>query len=273
MTLASTAATRPPAPARAWSKGRIAGYGLLSVWAAFGLFIVYYFISNFDAALFERYGWRMLRGLGITLQLVFLSLLIGGVLAFPIALARLSKSWWLTAPAYAYVYFFRGTPLLAQTFLIYYGAGQFNEALQSVGLWWFFREAYYCAVLTFSLNTAAYQAEILQGSISSVPRGQREAAQSLGLKPIVTFFKVTLPQALIVALRPYGNEVILMIKGSAIASVITVFDLMGETRLAFARSFDFQVYLWAAILYLAMVEVIRRLWDVLEKKLTRHLVR
>jgi polar amino acid transport system permease protein len=273
MTTAAPAATRPPPPTRAWSSGRLVGYGLLGLWAAFGLFIVFYFITSFDPALFDRYGWRMLRGLGVTLQLVAISLIIGGILAFPIALARLSNSNWLSAPAYAYVYFFRGTPLLAQTFLIYYGAGQFNQELQAAGVWWFFREAYYCAVLTFALNTAAYQAEILQGAISSVPRGQKEAAQSMGLKPVVTFFKITLPQAFIVALRPYGNEVILMIKGSAIASVITVFDLMGETRLAFARSFDFQVYLWAAILYLAMVEIIRRLWDVLERRLTRHLIR
>jgi len=138
-------------------------------------------------------------------------------------------------------------------------------------MWWFFREAFYCVVLAFSMNTAAYQAEILRGAIQSLPRGQFEAAKALGLGRFPTLTRVVLPQAFIVALRPYGNELILMIKGSAVASVVTIFDLMGATRLAFARTFDFSVYIWAAVLYLAVVEVLRRVWNVLEARLTRHL--
>jgi polar amino acid transport system permease protein len=160
---------------------------------------------------------------------------------------------------------------LAQTFLVYYGAGQFRGFFDDIGLWWFFRDAFNCVLLTFTLNTAAYQAEILRGAIESVPRGQVEAAASLGLRPAVIFWKVVLPQAMIVALRPFGNEVILMIKGSAIASVVTVFDLMGATRLAFARSFNFDVYIWAALIYLSMVEILRHTWDWMERRLTRHL--
>lgn len=128
-----------------------------------------------------------------------------------------------------------------------------------MGLWVFFRDAYFCAIFTFSLNTAAYQAEILAGAIRAVPSGQWQAADSLGLRPFTTMFKVILPQALITALRPYGNEVILMIKGSAIASIITVLDLMGQTRYAFSKTYDLQIYIWAAI-YLITVEVLRRLW-------------
>jgi polar amino acid transport system permease protein len=94
---------------------------------------------------------------------------------------------------------------------------------------------------------------------------------SLGLKSHQTFLKVVLPQALIVALRPLGNEVVLMVKGSAVAAIVTVFDLMGATRLAFARSFDISVYLWAAVLYLIIVESLRRFWNVLERRITRHL--
>ncbi len=225
----------------------------------------------FSADLFAKYAPLMLEGLLVTAELVILSLLIGGLLAFPIALARAKGGRVLRAISYCYVYFFRGTPLLAQIFLAYYGAGQFRDAIEAVGLWWFFREAFYVAVLVFTLNTSAYQAEILRGAIQSVPRGQVEAAQSLGLHPMTIFRKIVLPQAYIIALRPLGNEIILMIKGSAIASIITVFDLMGTTRLAFARSFDFQVYLWAAVLYLMMAETLRRLWDRLEKFLTRHL--
>jgi polar amino acid transport system permease protein len=137
----------------------------------------------------------------------------------------------------------------------------------------FFRDAWNCAILAFSLNTAAYQAEILRGAIQSVAMGQWEGAAALGISKRVTFWKVILPQALIVALRPYGNEIILMIKGSAIVAIITVLDLMGETRRAYSRTFDFQTYLWAAVIYLLIVEVLRHIWDYLERRLTRHLVR
>ena len=225
----------------------------------------------FDGALFAKYIPLMFQGLWVTAQLVTISLAAGGLLAFPIALARAKGGKLLNGFAYAYVYFFRGTPLLAQIFLVYYGSGQFRAELEAVGLWWLFREAYFVALLVFSLNTAAYQAEILRGAIQSVPKGQVEAAQSLGLHSLIVTLKIVLPQAYIIALRPLGNEVILMIKGSAIASIITVFDLMGTTRLAFARSFDFQVYLWAAVMYLMMAETLRLVWDRIEKYLTRHL--
>jgi polar amino acid transport system permease protein len=220
-----------------------------------------------------RYGPRMLEGLLVTIELVAISVVLGALLALPIALARQSERGWLRAIAFAYVYFFRGTPLLAQLFLVYYGSGQFRPALNSIGVWWLFRDAFFCCVLTFTLNTAAYQAEILRGAIRAVPRGQREAAMSLGLRPRIAFLRVILPQAMIIALRPLGNEVILMVKGSAVAAIVTVFDLMGVTRLAYARSFDISVYFWAAILYLIIVETIRRVWDRLEFRLSRHLRR
>jgi polar amino acid transport system permease protein len=224
---------------------------------------------NFDVL--ARYGPRMLEGLVVTLQLVSMSVVLGALIAIPIALARLSNNRGLRGLSFCFSYFFRGTPLLAQVFLVYYGSGQFRPFFDSIGLWWFFRDAFYCCLLTFTLNTAAYQAEILRGAIRSVPVGQWEAAAALGLKPWPTYVKVILPQAMIVALRPLGNEIVLMIKGSAVASIVTVFDLMGATRLAFARTFDFSVYLWAAVLYLIMVESLRRFWNVLERRLTRHL--
>ncbi|MGO4838345.1 ABC transporter permease subunit, partial [Rhizobiaceae sp. 2RAB30] len=139
------------------------------------------------------------------------------------------------------------------------------------GLGAYIREAGNCAILAFTLNTPAYQAEILRGAIQSVPRGQWEGAEALGLHRFQILRKIILPQALIVALRPYGNEIILMIKGSAIVAIITVYDLMGETRRAYSRSFDFQTYLWAAVLYLALVEALRNAIEWIERKLTRHL--
>ncbi|MGQ7792800.1 ABC transporter permease [Faunimonas sp. B44] len=221
--------------------------------------------------LLQRYGPELLEGLGVTLRLVVVAILLGVLLAIPIALARLSENRVLRAISFAYVYFFRGTPLLAQLFLVYYGMGQFRPALDAIGLWSFFRDAFNCAAFTFTLNTAAYQAEIYRGAIRSVPLGQSEAASALGLSRWHIFRYVVMPQAAIIALRPLGNEIILMIKGSAVASIVTVLDLMGETRLAFSRSFDMTIYLYAAALYLAVVETLRRVWNAMEARLTRHL--
>ncbi|POF29155.1 ABC transporter permease [Roseibium marinum] len=291
----------PPLAKRPWSTARIAGHVLVALWAiAFGYLIIY-LLGNLEKPILEfllpylsgswseyalrrlethefdsfmgRYVKQYISGFLVTLQIVSLSLLIGAALSLPLAMARASKWKLLSVPAYAYVYFFRGTPLLAQTFLIYYGFGSFRPELQSLGLWWFFRDAFYCILFAFALNTSAYQAEILRGAVQNISRGQWEGAAALGLSRPVTFFKVILPQALMVALRPYGNEIILMIKGSAIASIVTIFDLMGETRRAYSRSYDFQAYIWAAVVYLMMVEVLRRIWDRIELRLTRHLKR
>jgi polar amino acid transport system permease protein len=220
----------------------------------------------------QKYGPRMLDGLLVTIELVAISVTIGALLALPIALARLSKSRWLRGVSFGYVYFFRGTPLLAQTYLLYYGSGQFRHFFADVGLWWFFREAFYCCLLAFTLNTAAYQAEILRGAIRSIPHDEIDAAKALGLRSGLIFRHIILPQALIVALRPLGNEVVLMIKGSAVAAIVTVFDLMGVTRLAYSRTFDMSVYLWAAVLYLTLVETLRRVVNLIERRLARHMM-
>jgi polar amino acid transport system permease protein len=263
----------PPPPVRGWPRERIVGTLLVGLWALLGLGIILFLVRSWDPALFTKYAPYYLSGLGVTLALVTLSCLAGAVLSIPIAYARMSKNPLLYGLAYGYVYFFRGTPLLAQTFLIYYGLGSFKPQLEAIGLWSFFREAWYCAILAFSLNTAAYQAEILRGAIESVPKGQWEGATSLGMGRLQTLYKVILPQALIVALRPYGNEIILMIKGSAIVAIITVYDLMGETRRAYSRTFDFQTYIWAALIYLSVVETLRHAIEWIERRITRHLKR
>lgn len=224
-----------------------------------------------NVELFQIYGPAMLVGLLKSLQLVALSALLGAAFAIPMALARNSSNRALSGFARSYIVFFRGTPLLAQLFLIYYGAGQLRQPLQGLGVWWIFRDAFTCAVFAFTLNTVAYQAEIVRGALSSLPRGQIEAAQAIGLKASTAFWHILMPQALVVALRPLGNELILSLKASALASIVTVPELMQVTKLAFSRSFDFQVYLWAAVLYLVVVEAIRRLWNAGEARLTRHL--
>lgn len=265
-----------PAPAivaRPLTAAKVTGMIVLVLWGLLAVALVMMVINGWDTAKFERYGPRYLNGLWTTISIVGISIVLGALLSMPIAFARMSKNRVLNTIAYAYVYLFRSTPLLAQLFLIYYGLGSFRAELESVGLWWFFREAWYCGLFSLTINTAAYQAEILRGAIESVPRGQHEGAAALGISKRITLRKVILPQALIVALRPYGNEVILMIKGSAVVAIVTVFDLMGETRYAFSRTFDYQTYLWAAIFYLTMVEALRHLWAFMEARLTRHLKR
>ncbi len=226
----------------------------------------------FNADLLSTYGWRLLDGVRITLIVVGISCSAGFLLAYPICLARMARNRVTSGLALGYVTFFRGTPLLCQLYLVYYGAGEIRPFLQSVGLWGFFREAFTCCIFAFTLNTAAYQAEIFRGALASVPKGQLEAAAALGLSKYRVSRHVIWPQAFLVALRPLGNELISIIKASALAAVVTLLDLMGQTRFVFARTFDFSIYLYAALIYLAMTEGIRRIWIVIERRFSRHMV-
>ena len=227
----------------------------------------------FDFSLLETQGWRLLAGLQITVEVVAISCGIGFVLSYPIALMRMARHPVPRVLSLCYVTFFRGTPLLCQLYLVYYGAGEIRPYLTSAGVWWFFRDAFYCCIFAFALNTAAYQGEIVRGALLSVPRGQIEAAQALGLSRYRVARHVVFPQALLVALRPLGNELISIIKASALAAIVTLLDLMGQTRFIFARTFDFAIYLYAALIYLAMTAMIAHLWGMAERRLTRHLKR
>ncbi|MCF3935435.1 ABC transporter permease [Acuticoccus sp. M5D2P5] len=230
-------------------------------------------MTEYLPPILAEYGDDLLDGFLVTIQLVGMSVAFGAIIGMGVAAARMSPRWWLKAFAWFYIGLFRGTPLLAQLFLIYYGLGQFSGLWRTLGLWNFLRDPFNCALLAFSLNTAAYQAEIFRGAILAVPEGQWEGARALGVGRRVAFMRVILPQAALLALRPFGNEIVLMIKGSAVASVVTVYDLLGETRLAYSDTFRFDVYFYAAALYLVLVETLRRLWDIFERRLTRHLDR
>lgn len=188
--VASCMLAEEPAPTNAvrrWTISRMFGTTLLALWATLGIWIVWYLITGYSQSFYDRYTFRFLEGLGMTLVLVGLSIIIGALLSLPIAFGRLSENRIVGAAAFSYVYFFRGTPLIAQTFLVYYGAGSFRSALTDVGLWWFFRDAFNCAILVFSMNTAAYQAEILRGAIQNMPKGQWEAGAALGLPRWIVF--------------------------------------------------------------------------------------
>jgi polar amino acid transport system permease protein len=140
-------------------------------------------------------------------------------------------------------------------------------AFEQAGRWWFFRDAWYCALLAFTLNTGAYTAEIVRGGIQGVPLGDIEAARACGMSGFTLYRRIILPTAYRIALPAYGNEIILMVKASSIASIITIFDLMGETKLAFSRSFRLEVYLMAAVLYLAITLSFEWAWTRLERRL------
>ncbi|MBV8915975.1 MAG: ABC transporter permease subunit [Acetobacteraceae bacterium] len=224
-----------------------------------------------DLPLLREYGWRLVTGLWITAQVVILACLGGFVLSYPIARARMARNAVARTLSLGYITFFRGTPLLCQLYLVYYGAGEIRPWLTSLGMWWFFREAFYCCIFAFTLNTAAYQGEMIRGALLSVPRGQLEAARALGLSRYRVARHVVWPQALLVALRPLGNELISMIKASALAAIVTLLDLMGQTRFIFARTFDFTIYLYAALLYLAATGAIARIWSWGERRLSQHL--
>lgn len=212
-----------------------------------------------------------LQGLWTTVQLVSLALLLGLVLAVPLALLRISGNPLLNGPAFAFTYFFRGTPLLVQAYLIYYGLGQFAAVQQSI-LWPVLREAYWCALIAFTLNTAAYTTEILRGAILATPRGEIEAAKACGMSKSLRLRRIVLPGAFRRALPAYGNEVIFMLHGSAIASVITLIDITGAARIVNSRYYSpYEAFIAAALLYLALTFVIVGLFRWLERRWFAHL--
>ncbi|MCV6594789.1 MAG: ABC transporter permease subunit [Silicimonas sp.] len=205
-------------------------------------------------------------GLKNTVSLTVLGVVFGFFLAIPIAAARLSRFRILSRLAFTYVYLVRGAPLLVQIFLIYYGLGQFHKELKALGLWGFFRDAYNCGLTAFVLNSAAYQSEILRGGIQAVPTGVIEAGRALELKSLQIFRRIVLPITMGRMLPAFGNELVLLLKASALVSVITVRDVMGQARFIYAQSFDLSVYYIAALNYLLVVLLIEALWRRLEKR-------
>lgn len=207
----------------------------------------------------------LLGGLLVTLELTVLSLILGLALALPLAALRTARSRILWMPAYGYITFFRGTPLLVQIFLIYYGTGQFDW-IRETPLWPLLRQAYWCAILAFSLNTAAYTAEILRGAIEAVPRGETEAGLALGMSRWLVFRLISLPRAFRLALPAYGNEIILVIKSSSLASTITLLDITGVARTLVAHTYaPYEVFLVAGALYLLLVLATTRILALVER--------
>ena len=219
---------------------------------------------------FDFLGQTMLQlagGVPLLLQLAFFSIAAGALFAVLLALMRLSGNPLLDWPARSYVFVFRGTPLLVQIFLIYYGLGQFPEIRQSF-LWPFLRQPYWCALLALTLNTAAYSSEIIRGGILSVPFGQIEAARACGMSRWLIFRRIIVPQGLRVALPAYGNEIILMTRSTALASVITLMEVTGIASKIISETFRaVEVFVCAGAIYLVLNFAISRAIALLERRL------
>ncbi|GHA93637.1 ABC transporter permease [Modicisalibacter luteus] len=221
----------------------------------------------FNAQTLEYYA----EGLATTVQLVFLSLVIGLVMAVPLAIARGSRRKWIKMPIFFYTYVFRGTPLLIQLYIIYYGV-VFIDGIQDTWLWLILEEPFYPALIAFTLNTAAYTTEIFHGAIKATSKGEIEAARAYGMSRGLMMRRIILPSAFRRALPAYGNEVIFMLHASAIASVVTIMDLTGAARLVYARYYaPFDAFLFVALLYLCLTFAILYLFRYLEKRMLAHL--
>lgn len=210
-------------------------------------------------------------GLQHTLILVSVSLTIGLFFAIPLAVLRTSKNIFIFGPISAFTYFFRGTPLLVQIFLIYYGMGQF-EFIKTSFLWSFFKEAYLCALLSFALNTCAYTIEIIRGAIENTPHGEIEAAKAAGMSLMLRFRRIILPSAFRRALPSYGNEIIFMLHATSLASVITLTDITGAARIINSRYYTpYEAFLTAAALYMCITFLLVWLVKKLENRWFAHL--
>lgn len=213
----------------------------------------------------------MASGIPLTLQLATMAILFGGVLALILALMRLSGVFVLDWIARIYVFVFRGTPLLVQIFIIYYGLSQFPAVRHSF-LWPILREPYWCAILALTLNTAAYAGEIIRGGLLSVPHGQVEAARACGMSRFTSFRRIVMPLAIRQALPAYGNEMISMVKATSLASIITLMEVTGIAAKLIAESYRaIEVFVIAGAIYLAINFILTRLLLLAEYRLTPYL--
>jgi len=213
---------------------------------------------------------KMFEGIGLTLQLLFLSAFIGLILAVILLLMRLSLRWYLSIPAFLYTYVFRGTPMLIQIFVIYYGLPQFKSIQQSV-LWPILREPFGCMVIALSLNTGAYVAEILRGGVLGVDKGLHEAGKALALTTSQRFIYITAPIAVRITLPAYSNDVISLLKATALASTVTLMDVTGVARTIVAKTFaPYEIFISAAIIYLVLTWLIQTGFGLFEKRMSRY---
>ena len=209
---------------------------------------------------------KLLNATIVTLKLLSLSLLFGLFIGLFFAVMRMSKNFILNKFAYGYSYLFRGTPLLVQIFIIYFGFGQI-EFIRDSFLWIILKEPYWCAIIAFALNTGAYTSEILRSAFQTIKKGYVEAGKSLGISSKIIFYKIQVPIAIRQSLPAYGNEIILMLKGTSLASTVTLMDLTGVAKYIISTTFKpIEVFIVAGSIYLFMTFLIHNLIKFLERK-------
>ena len=209
---------------------------------------------------------KLLSAAVITIKLLSASLIIGLFIGLLFAILRLSKNSIINRFAYAYSYVFRGTPLLVQIFIIYYGLGQV-EYFRSTFLWVVFKEPYWCAIIAFALNTGAYTSEILRSAFQTIKPGIVEAGKSLGISNRIIFYKIQIPVAIRQSLPAYGNEIILMMKGTSLASTVTLMDITGVAKHIVSTTYKpLEIFITAGGIYLFMTFLIHNVIKYLEKK-------
>ena len=209
---------------------------------------------------------KLLSAAVVTLKLLSVSLIVGLFIGLLFAILRLNRNIFINKFAYGYSYVFRGTPLLVQIFIIYFGLGQI-ESLRSSFLWIILKEPYWCAIIAFALNTGAYTSEILRSAFQTIKPGIIEAGKSLGISNKIIFYKVQIPIAIRQSLPAYGNEIILMLKGTSLASTVTLMDLTGVAKYIISTTFKpIEVFIVAGGIYLFMTFIIHNLIKFLEKK-------
>ena len=211
------------------------------------------------------------QGLLTTLQLLALALAFGSLAALPLGVMRASSRRWLMAPVWCYTGLVRGTPLLVQLFLVYYGLAQF-DAVRDSPLWPWLSDARLCAVLAFGLNTCAYTTEMIAGAIRATPHGEVEAARAFGMPWAMRMRRIVLPSALRRCLPAYSNEVIMMLHGTSLASTVTLLDLTGAAREMNSRFYlPFEAFVTAAVFYLALTFVLVALFRCAEARWLAYL--
>ncbi len=209
---------------------------------------------------------KLLNATLITLKLLSVSLILGLFIGLGFAILRMNNNKLINKFAYGYSYIFRGTPLLVQIFIIYFGLGQI-EYLRSTFLWIVLKEPYWCAIIAFSLNTGAYTSEILRSAFQTIKPGYLEAGRSLGIPSKIIFTKIQIPIAIKQSLPAYGNEIILMLKGTSLASTVTLMDLTGVAKYIISTTFKpVEVFIVAGGIYLFMTFIIHNVIKYLEKK-------
>lgn len=193
----------------------------------------------------------LLKGLRVTLNIGLYSIFWSFLIGIALALMRISSHRLLAHLALGYSTLFRGTPLLVQLFILYYGIGTLSFIRETPALWWLFSDGGRCAILAIGLNSGAYISEVFRGGLQSVPAGQIEAAKAIGMSPFKCFTRITFPLAIRQALPAYSNEIVIVIKGTSLASTIAVLDITGQARRVMSQNYAImETFIIAGVLYL-----------------------